>query len=222
MQFTEHFRLALQDYIFLLEKKYPEKNILELVSTRYALNHFERSILYRGISISEKAKKRQDRLITIEQLGNGLLHIDLFNVLFSVAAYLRGYPVYLSFDGLVRDASESHGSGDWEIHLEKGLELLIEFLGNSTIQKAFIYLDNPLEYGLAISEKLRELTKTEKPAIKIIADPSPDHLIRESTSGIIATSDSTIIDKSTLPVFDLPKYILESSFTPHFIYLTDI
>jgi hypothetical protein len=45
MQFTEHFRKALNDYIFLLEKKYPEKTVLEMVSTRYSLNQPKRSIL---------------------------------------------------------------------------------------------------------------------------------------------------------------------------------
>jgi hypothetical protein len=69
---------------------------------------------------------------------------------------------------------------------------------------------------------MKEISKHLKPVIKIISDPSPDHLIREAEEGVIASSDSTIIDKSALPVFDLPKYVLENSFSPHILNLSDI
>jgi len=222
MNFSLNFRQAMEDYILLLNKKYPEKAIHELISTRYSLSHFERSMLYRGITTNEKSGKRKARLITIEQLSNRTLHIDLFNILYTLAAYLRGFPVFISNDDLIRDASESHGTGEWEVHLDKSLDLLIKSLADLKIQKAVIYIDNPLQHGLAISEKLTELVNHSKPVIEIIRDPSPDHLIREAKEGIIATSDSTIIDKSALPVFDLPRHILESSFNRPVINLADI
>ena len=137
MHFTENFFQVLQDYIFLLEKKYPEKTVLEMVSKRYSLIHFERSMLYRGITIQETATRRKNKLITIEPLNHRTLHIDLFNVLFTIAANLRGYPVYVANDG------------------------------------------------------------------------------------IIATSDSTIIDKSTLPVLDLPAFIIRKSFHKEILSLAD-
>jgi hypothetical protein len=221
MQFTENFHQALQDYTFLLDKKYPEKTVLEMVATRYSLNHFERSMLYRGITSKENAERRKIKLITIEELNNGTLHIDLFNVLFTLAAYLRGFPVFLSNDGLLRDASESHGSGDWEVHLDKGLDLLMECLEDLEIQKTVMYIDNPLEYGLAIAEKLRELAKDTGQSVKVVTDPSPDHLIRAVTEGIIPTSDSTIIDKTKLPVLDLPVHILHQSFHREIISLEE-
>jgi hypothetical protein len=227
MIFSENFREALADYTFLLNKVYPHKTILELVATRYSLNHFERSMLFRGISTEAAAALRKSKLITIEQWSSGTmeqwtnkpLHIDLFNALFAIAAYLRGYPVYLSNDGLLRDASESHGSGEWEEHLDKGLDLLLNSLGSLKISKAIIYIDNPLEYGFKITEKLLETAKLSKPKIEIITHPSPDHLLIEAKEGILATSDSTIIDKSALPVFDLPRAVLEFHFEPKFLRL---
>jgi hypothetical protein len=221
VQFAENFRQALQDYIFLLEKKYPEKTVLEMVSTRYSLDHFERSMLYRGITRQEIASRRKNKLVTIEQLSNRTLHLDLFNVLFTLAAYLRGFPVYQANDGFVRDASESHGKGDWEMHLDKSLLLIEEHLVDLKIQKMVIYLDNLLEFGLTIREELVELAKSKDPLIELINDPSPDHLIREAKDGIIATSDSTIIDKSILPVFDLPAFIIRRSFHKEIFNLAD-
>jgi len=222
MEITEHFHQALQDYILLLNKKYPEKTIHNLISTRYSLSHFERSMLYRGITTAERAEKRKSRIVRSKKLSKYLLHIDLFNVLYTLAAYLRGFPVFISNDSLLRDASESHGSGEWEVHLEKGLDLLIKSLAGLKIKKAVIYVDNPLEHSKVISEKLEEILKSSKPLIEIISDQSPDHLIREATDGIIATSDSTIIDKSILPIFDLPRAVLEFHFDPKLLRLEDL
>lgn len=221
MQITENFREALKDYIFLLEKRYPEKAIHELVSTRYALDHFERSVLYRGVTTKEQAAKRKEKLITIKQFNNVTIHIDLFNVLFTIAAYLRGHPVYLALDGLLRDASESHGKGDWEVHLEKGLETLLEFLAGLAVNKSILYLDDPLEFGPAIAGKLREIAMPGKSKVLLISDASPDRLMREATAGVLATSDSTIIDKSVLPVFDLARAVLSSRFAPKIMALED-
>lgn len=222
MHFTENFHQALQDYIFLLEKKYPEKAIHELVSTRYALNHFERSTIYRGITTKEHAVHRKYKLITIEQFNNEIIHIDLFNVLFTIAAYLRGFPVYIAFDGFLRDASESHGKGDWAPHLDQGLEILLEFLGGLPAEKAILYLDNPLEYGPAIAENLKVIARHDHSDIQLISDPSPDHLMREARAGVLATSDSTIIDKSPLPVVDLALAVLLSRFEPNIPRLEEV
>jgi hypothetical protein len=219
MNITENFRQAIEDYTHLLNKKYPEKTILEMIATRYSLSHFERSVLYRGITMAETAEKRKNRIISTIKLSRQTLHIDLFNVLYTLAAYLRGFPVFISTDSILRDASESHGSGEWEVHLVKGLEMVMEDLDRFKIKKAIFYVDNPLEHYQAIFEKLKVLANRLKPEIKIIADQSPDHLIREAKDGIIATSDSTIIDKSTLPVFDLPKEVLQFHFDPAFLIL---
>jgi hypothetical protein len=221
MNFTENFSNALQDYIFLIEKKYPEKTVLEMVSTRYSLNHSERSMLYRGITRQEIADHRKNKLITIEQLNNRTLHLDLFNILFTIAAYLRGFPVYQANDGFVRDASESHGKGDWQVQLDIGLDILLEFLEGLPSEQHFIYLDNSLDYGIAISEKLNERGRIGHARFRLVKDPTPDHLVREAKEGIIATSDSTIIDKSNLPVFDLPAFIIRQSFNKEIFSLAD-
>jgi len=214
MHFTENFAEALQDYIFLLEKKYPEKTILEMVATRYSLNHFERSVLFRGIARQEIADRRKNKLITIEQLNNRTLHIDLFNVLFTLAAYLRGFPVYQANDGLTRDASESHDSSGWLEHLQKSLDLLLEDIDRLGVSKIIFYLDSPLHLSGMMARDIEEKSGMIKTKIEIIRDDSPDHLIRQAGEGVLATSDSTIIDRSSLPVFDLPSAVLYHHFEP--------
>jgi hypothetical protein len=219
MQLSEIFKQALQDYILLLNKKYPEKAIHELVSTRYALNHFERSMLYRGITTHEKAEKRKGRLITVEQLDNRTLHIDLFNVLFTIAAYLRGFPVYVASDGFVRDASEGHDSHEWVSHLEKALDLLLKHLDEIAVGEAVLYLDNPLHMSGYFSAEIENKAGSMRARITILRDESPDHLIVKSSDGVVCTSDSMIIDRSSSAVFDLPRHILERAFKPELLAL---
>jgi hypothetical protein len=217
MNFSEQFYQALEDYMLLLNKSYPQKTILELVGTRYSLNHFERSMLYRGITEKEKAKQRNKKVTKHQKLKGQVLHIDLFNALFTIAAYLRGFPVYLANDGILRDASESHGCSDWIDHLEQGLSLTMEFTKNEQPEKMLFYIDNPLEYCRKVVEKIHDHCQEAGIDHEIILHDSPDHLLEKAKTGILASSDSTIIDRTQLPVLDLPRAVLEFHFVPTFI-----
>jgi hypothetical protein len=217
MNLSHDFKQALEDYILLLNKNYPHKTVLELVGTRYGLNHFERSMLYRGIAPADKADARKARLVSHPAASGKNLHIDLFNGLFTVAAYLRGFPVYLSIDGILRDASESHGSSDWTVHLDKALDLTMVLLEKIQPLNTVFYLDNPIEHCRVVVETIHNHFKDSGPDHEIVIHDSPDHLLEKAVTGILASSDSTIIDRSPLPVLDLPRAVLEFHFEPKFI-----
>lgn len=222
MNFTEDFKQAVQDYVLLLEKKYPQKTILELIATRYSLNPYERSMLYRGVSPKDKAEARRDTLVKDEGIQGKALHIDLFNALFTIAAYLRGYPVYIANDGILRDASESHGCAGWFGHLEKGLELIMDHLSKHQPKAIFFYIDNPMEHCRKVVEKIHGYCREKNLDHEIILHDSPDHMLEKATSGILASSDSTVIDRSVLPVIDLPRAVLEFHFEPKFTSISDV
>ena len=78
-------------------------------------------------------------------------------------------------------------------------------------------MDSLLEDGRKLLKDLRFLCKNSGLKNKIIPHNSPDHILEKATEGILASSDSTIIDRSELPVFDLPKAVLEFHFEPEFI-----
>lgn len=217
MKPSDDFKLAKDDYILLINKHYPQKSILELVATRYELNHFERSMLYRGISPDEKAEARKKRLVENSLLTGSSIHIDLFNALFTVAAYLRGFPVYISNDGLLRDASENHGNTDWTDHLVKGLGLMLDSLEHLKPSEALFYIDIPIEQSLLLVEKIHHRLSGASLPHQILIHESPDHLLEKAREGILASSDSTVIDRLQIPVFDLPRAVLEFHFKPNFI-----
>jgi hypothetical protein len=178
-------------------------------------------MLFRGISVEDKARERQERLIEPDHTAGETLHIDLFNALFTLAAYLRGYPVYLANDGVLRDASESHGCADWYDHLEKGLGLMMEYLIKVKPGKAFFYIDNPMEHCRKVMEQVHEYCHESRLEHEIVLHDSPDHVLEKAKSGILASSDSTIIDRSGLMVIDLPRAALEFHFKPNFLSLED-
>jgi len=67
-----------------------------------------------------------------------------------------------------------------------------------------------------------EISRSLNPPVELIKDPSPDHLIRAVTDGIIATSDSTNIDNTGLLIFDLPYFVLHHIFHHDFPSLEEL
>jgi len=216
------FSKAIQDYVYLLERSYPPKTILNLVGTRYSLSATERSMLYRGVSPSAEAKKRKEKKISPAEIeGAEKIHIDTLNVLMTLHAYLAGQPVYISTDGFVRDAAEAHGNPDLP-HLARSVEMLTVFLERKGIKECTFYLDRKADNTtLALKILDKELKKTSFDH-EIIVSNETDKRIEKARDGFAATSDSTIIDRTPLLVADLPEGILAENFTPDLISLQDI
>lgn len=50
--------------------------------------------------------------------------------------------------------------------------------------------------------------------------PKPDLQMVKMQNGLLATADSSLIDRSSLPVFDLAAYVLEEKFSASFLDLS--
>lgn len=218
----DNFMTAARDYLYLLERAYPRKTILKLVATRHALSAAERSMLYRGVSPSAEAKKRKAKKTRpgdLERIES--FHIDTLNVVITIHSYLAGKPVFISSDGFLRDAAESHGNDDLP-HLGRTMEMLARFLEEKDIGNCSFYLDKKADILLPV---LRSLRLSLEPAgfnTRILVSSTTDKHLEKASKGIVATSDSAIIDRTTLPVADLPGEILRFHFNPDFISLEDI
>ena len=221
--FSKNFNEAINDYFTLIEKKYPQKSILELVGTRYNLDRTQRSVLYRGVTTRKKAISRFNKLITEnERITNNKIHIDCFNLLFTISSYLNGNLVYIGMDGFLRDTAESQGKGFNSGIFERCFDLILTYFKSYQPGYLLFYIDEPVDK----SQELKHLTDIyfikSNIDYKIILHKSPDRQIKGSKTGLIATSDSAIIDKSTLPVIDLAKNILKHHFDPKFFSMKAI
>lgn len=218
----ENFMTAIEDYEFFLSRKYPQKTILKLVGDRYRLSGTERTMLYRGITIKEKAEMRFQKLIPETNLRGEVVLVDALNQLFTISAYLLGRPVFLCNDGFLRDAMELHGKSIGTHLPIRAFELVMAYFVKLECSGMVFYFDRQvngcLQYYELLAKKLPDFIMQPE----IILSHTVDKDLINQTEGFIATSDSVIIEKSPLKVFDLAKNTLEFHFWPEFFDLNKL
>ncbi len=218
---TENFRQAAWDYLYLLDRKYPQKAILKIIGDRYLLSGTERSMLYRGIAATHTATKRSMSFTGLSGLQGSELVIDGFNVLITIGSYLNGNAIFISNDCVLRDASEIHGKAFRAALLDRALSLLIDYLISIKPSNVFFYFDEPIAHSGDICHQVNLLLLSKKIVGMAKTCSSVDYYLKICKSGILATSDSAVIDKAQVMLFDLPKHIIEHSFQPDFIDLRE-
>jgi hypothetical protein len=207
-----NFKKSVKDYRYLMEQGYSEKASLKLVGDRYRLSRLERNCLFRGVKTRSVARCRMEKLVDSDILGGANLGVDWYNVLITVESYLKGFPVFLSDDGLLRDASGIHGSYRLGKTGERAISLLLDRIADVSPSRLDIYLDSPIAYSGQMAVRLREILGG-RDNCRVSVTHSVDYTLKRYP-GIVASSDSAIIDRVN-KVFDLPRDVLEKSF--HFV-----
>jgi hypothetical protein len=220
MQLNRDFNIALQDYLLLMEKGYPQKATLKLVSDKYRLTGVERSILYRGVATGQKVKLRTDKVLDTLPVS-GKITIDGFNVLRTIASYLIGRPVYIAMDGFLRDASELHGKPlgqEWRL---KAFNLMLELLKEKNCYLE-IWFDAPVSKSGETAASVNQLLKQQNIKGKAETAHSADYQLKQQTAGVIATADSAIIEQAKVPVIDLAQMVLKFHYQPSLLDLREV
>ncbi len=210
------FKKALKDYHYLINRGYPERGVLKLVGDRHKLSGDLRAVLYRGISRDDKVVKRKSKLT---DTLNHTIVMDGYNVLFTILNYRLGRIVFLSNDGICRDAGSLHGKTRNLYLFEDCVNKVLVFLRNR-IRNLIVFLDAPVErskdHQSYIQQKMRLLSLEGECRI----EKSVDKVIRDFVSGQIASSDTGIIDNTGLSIADLPFLILTDTFRAKLTNLT--
>jgi len=205
---SSQFHQALADYFYLVDKEYPKKGSLKLVGDRYCLSAEMRTILYRGVASSGKSNKRAARLVTDPEAP---LIIDGYNVLFTLMNYRLGKFVFIGTDTFCRDAGLAFGNIRHEKVFRDCMEQLVCRIQLYRSLPLLIYLDDPVSESQNHYEFLLSLLY-DCPRVDVKLVHSADVSILQHKNGTIATSDSELIDASTLPIIDLPRQILQEKF----------
>lgn len=217
---TLPFRAAVADYRYLLERRYANPSALKVVGDRYQLDSVQRSMLYRGISRAEAARRRRSRLV--ERVAGRSLSVDCYNVLYTLANYLFGRQLFLCDDGYLRDSGELHGESEKPESLARALALLFGWLAVELPASVDFYLDSPVSKSGELALELRRRLAEASICGSAATVRSPDHALAALEEGIIATSDSSVIDRAKVGVADLARRVLEASFQTRFISLDGI
>ncbi|MCK5822873.1 MAG: DUF434 domain-containing protein [Bacteroidales bacterium] len=217
---ADNFKNAINDYIYLLEKKYPQKAILKLIGDKYLLSSVERTILFRGITTKNKIISRSTKLASENELFNQTIHVDCYNTLITIGSYLNGSTVFIGNDNFLRDASEIHGKIFRTELYEKSLSLIFYYLKTKNVSNILFYLDKPVSYSGKLCSDINDLLNKEKINGKAQTCESPDFILKNIDFGFCSTSDSIIIDNSNVKIFDLSRKTIEFHYKPKFLDLT--
>ncbi|MFC2111082.1 DUF434 domain-containing protein [Bacteroidota bacterium] len=222
MKIRENFKKAITDYLYLLERSFPQKSIIKLIGDRYLLSKVERGILYRGITTSANAEFRKTKSANEKQIKNKALHIDAYNVLITIGSYLNGNTVFISTDGILRDASEIHGKVFRSQLLEKSLILIFDYFKHLKTNEVHFYVDQPISNSGNLSTHINSLIKES--GLKGLSETvnSPDYILKNNNIEICCTSDSAIIDNCSGEYFDLAYHTLVFHYNPDFIDFRDL
>ncbi len=215
-------RAALGDYRFLVERGYPSRPSIDLVGNRYRLTREERNMLFRGVVSRTRGRARRERLISAEKIRHGetRLRVDGYNVLYTVLSYLRGVPVFVCTDGVLRDVSAAHGRRPPSDKLRRAVELMTAALGALEPQSVTILLDSQLGPNRELVALLQQLLAERAVAGELHSTASVDaELIDSRAPAVVAGSDSVVLDRVTVPVFDLARFALEQAFQPRWLDL---
>jgi hypothetical protein len=136
---------AARDYLFLLNRGYPEKPSIELVGNRYRLDGTERIMLFRGICSESSACARRAKRAALT--AGQTLYIDGYNLFLTLFNYRTGKRLFVGYDGFLRDAGGTRGRLTNQ-ELFKGIihETLV-FLGERGAGTIRVYLDSPVPHS---------------------------------------------------------------------------
>ena len=205
---------AAREYLWLLTKGYPQKSSLKLVGDKFMLTREMRQVLYRGISSENSARQRKKKLGSIRK--GDLILIDTYNILFTINNYLLGKYVFISNDGVLRDAGEMRGRIINKPVFTRSVCLLLDLLKEYAGTTFILYLDEPVSHsGRLASEISKDMVQMEIEGEALTVN-SPDHMLQNENSDAICTSDSVIMDRYPGRVIDLPRILLEKFFHPEF------
>ncbi|HEX3012834.1 MAG TPA: DUF434 domain-containing protein [Methanobacterium sp.] len=206
-------REAAYDLRFLLNRGYRKKGALQFVANKYVLNKGERNYLARSVFSDLKSKERQEKIIDISKINGQLLLVDGYNVLITVESlYNEDYDsIILCDDMVVRDLNAVFGKYKVSNATESALNKILDLISSYNPSYTCFFFDSPVSF----SGKLAGFTKKVMDKYNIhgtvcLSKTVDTEIIRLSKlkNGIVATSDSVIIDKVGR-VVDIPRHILE-------------
>ncbi len=207
---TYDFAEACATYKLLREKGYPEKATLKLVGDRHRLSRIQRNCLFRGVIADEIAARRKAKLVGARAASGQLLALDWYNVLITVESYLKGETLFLADDGVVRDASATHGSYRTGALTPRALEEIMAMITRLCPSRVEAYLDHPIAFSARMAEELRSRLAGLPCPVEVTLAPSADFPLKASL-GIVASSDSAVLDGCGRAI-DLARAVLEERF----------
>ncbi len=230
---SNHLSIIFQDVAYLLNRGYDKRKVIDFVASRYLLNWESRNFIFRTMSSDEHANKIMIKLMTIDQLKNKKLGLDGFNILITLKEMIQGNPVFLCYDGVIRDICGNYGKFLLDDVGYKAMKLFSTVLASFSLKKFRLFLDQPVSHSGKVAECLRDelrntlikqkgSTKFSTSSIEnsIITVRSPDHELKQFD--LVASHDSIVMERPE-GIFDIPHHIIRTKLlTPKVVDIRSI
>jgi hypothetical protein len=130
--------------------------------------------------------------------------------------------LFVSTDGILRDAGSLHGKLRNDELFEECIGNLFQTIVPLVPASVEIIIDSPVassrRHQLLIIQKMADFGLPGTCALVHSADLE----IRSLNTGVLASSDTVLIGKTTIPVIDLARLVLENRYGAKFINLQDL
>lgn len=182
------------DFLYLLERGYDRRVALDLVTGRWSLSRLERLALYRCVFDSATSAARRRKLV--RQIPERLA-IDGFNVLSTVQAALIGDVLVKATDGFVRDLSATVRKVRVTPILVSALSLTLLYLAKAEPREVLIVFDAQVSKSGELAGAARGLMASLSLNGSALTSRRADACLSSlSSSYVIATSDSVVVDRA--------------------------
>jgi hypothetical protein len=207
MEISPDLWKAADDFRFLLNRGYPRDASLQLIGNRYNLDNDNRHLLRRGVFPAALAEQRKNKQVSLKKIRGQRLAIDGYNCLITLESALKGKTVLLADDVFIRDISGVSGTYRESPATTQALDLIMDLLIAAAPAEVLFLLDAPISGSGKLAARVRDLLRERGIAGDAQAVKVPERIM-VGYQGIIATSDTALIDQSN-QVFDWAGYLIK-------------
>jgi hypothetical protein len=187
-------RAANRELCWLLDRGYAPRSALALTGDRHALVQRQRLAVARCACSREQIESRLSRHVSTESLRESELWIDGYNLLITVEAALAGGIVITGRDRCYRDMASLHGTYREVEETSRAAHLIGSAVAKWGVSRCHWLLDRPVGNSGRLRTTLLEIAQQSGWPWEVDLELSPDKIL-SGTSGVVATSDSVILDR---------------------------
>ncbi len=154
-------------------------------------------------------------MVSVEEIRGKQLAIDGYNVIITLESALKGKTILLADDGFIRDISGVSGGYREGAATTEALGLIADLLEASGPAQVIFLLDSPISGSGELAARIRALMRERGVCGDASAVKVPERIM-EGYKGIIASSDSALIDQAQ-GVFDLAGHLIREKLKASFI-----
>ncbi|MBO4867151.1 MAG: DUF434 domain-containing protein [Ruminococcus sp.] len=197
-------RKAAEEVYYLLNRGYPVTGTTRFIGDHYQLSERQRLALARTVSPEENIISRKQRQLT--DITGKTLYIDGFNVIIGLEIAYSDSMLFHCMDGTIRDLAGLHGTYRLIPQTDQAIHALLASLESLGVEKAVIYLDQPVSNSGRLKQRILELTKQLPFSLEVEIENPVDAILK--TKPLVASADAIILDECQ-QWFNLVKYVIK-------------